>query len=119
LAKSALLDPLARYGPEGISTLGLPIHADWAASHLPALVEASHVQAAAPILEEFPQLQPLGERRRHLRLQLVADLTEALASQLPSVGNSQSAAQRFLEEVDAALILEALSPVKGVTQGDL
>ncbi|WP_414422563.1 hypothetical protein [Synechococcus sp. WC10meta] len=49
----------------------------------------------------------------------MADLTEAIASQLPSVGNSQSAAQRFLEEVDAALILEALSPVKGVTQGDL
>jgi len=44
----------------------------------------------------------------------VADLTEAIASQLPSVGNSQSAAQRFLEEVDAALILEALSLVKGV-----
>ncbi len=128
LVKSALLDPLARYGPEGIPiyqplTLWLLIHADWAASHLPALVEALlsqgevDVQAAAPILEQFPQLQPLGEefdstRRPHLRLQLVADLTEAIAwinkngyhQSEAILTDSQAAAQRFLQEVDAALI---------------
>ncbi|MFS8781336.1 gamma-glutamyl phosphate reductase [Synechococcus sp. W55.1] len=134
LVKSALLDPLAQYGSEGIPiyqplTLWLLIHTDWAANHLTALVEdlLGHgiaVQAAAPILEQFPQLQPLGEgfdstERPHLRLQPIADLTEAIAwinkngcrQSETILTDSQSAAQRFLQEVDAALIHINTSPL--------
>ncbi len=134
LVKSVLLDHLAQYGSEGIPiyqplTLWLLIHPDWAAAHLPKLIEALlsqgiDVQAAAAILEQFPELQPIGEgfnstERPHLRLQPIPDLAEAIAwinkngyhQSETILTDSQSAAQRFLQEVDAALIHINTSPL--------
>ncbi len=134
LVKSVLLDHLAQYGSEGIPiyqplTLWLLIHPDWAAAHLPKLIEALlsqgiDVQAAAAILEQFPELHPIGEgfdstERPHLRLQPIPDLTEAITwinkngyhQSETILTDSQSAAQRFLQEVDAALIHINTSPL--------
>ncbi|MEN9231379.1 MAG: hypothetical protein Q6L68_10770 [Thermostichus sp. DG02_5_bins_236] len=134
LVKSVLLDHLAQYGSEGIPiyqplTLWLLIHPDWAAAHLAQLIEALlsqgiDIQAAAPILEHFPELHPIGEgfdstERPHLRLQPISDLAEAITwinkngyhQSETILTDSQSAAQRFLQEVDAALIHINTSPL--------
>ncbi|MEN9202926.1 MAG: hypothetical protein Q6K80_11545 [Thermostichus sp. DG_1_6_bins_120] len=134
LVKSVLLDHLAQYGSEGIPiyqplTLWLLIHPDWGSAHLPQLIETLlaqgiDMQAAALILEQFPHLRPIGEgfdstERPHLRLQPVADLTEAITwinkngyhQSETILTDSQSAAQRFLQEVDAALIHINTSPL--------
>ncbi len=134
LVKSAVLDPLAQHGSEGIPIyqpfpLWLLIHPDWAAAHLSPLIEAFlsqgiTLQASNPILAQFPQLQPIEEgfnstEQPHLRLQLVADLGEAITWMNKNgyhqsetiLTDSQSAAQRFLQEVDAALIHINTSPL--------
>ncbi len=132
--QTVLLNSLGQYVPDAIpiiqpDILWILVHEDWAQTHLNDLItDLTHrgfmLQVGSKVKESFPQFSLINEvidsaEQPHLRLQLVTSLTDVITwinkngqGQSEAIlSNAESSIQRFVQEIDAAIIYVNSSPL--------